>query len=129
MNFMFKNCKSLSNFPNLSKWMIGRDTNIDDMFEDCFLLKVSIVKKEFNNNFMMRCLKNIIICFTNLGEKLPGYNFYYSALFWFFMIITIFISFCFPIFLFYWPFHLDKAYKCINNPIAYFNLNKIKMIL
>ena len=128
MSSMFQNCKSLSYFPNISKWMIGRYTNIDDMFEGCFLLKVNTIKKEFNTNFIMRCLKNIFICLINIGQKLSNYIQWYKVLHFIFLIITIAIGLFFPICLFHWSFDLNKASKCINNPIKYSNLTDISHI-
>ena len=39
MNYMFSHCESLSSLPDISKWNIKNDTNINGMFNGCDKIK------------------------------------------------------------------------------------------
>ena len=126
MNYMFANCKSLSNLPSLSKWNINIDTEINGIWDGCFLLKVRIIKKSYNGFLIGRCFNNIIIYLNICWEKLSKYNCEFCSLF---ICLIMIISLLSPIVPIYSSFKLDNASKSINNPIKYFNITNISNII
>jgi len=45
MNYLFKNCYSLTSLPDISKWDISKVKEMEDIFKGCFELLV--IPKKF----------------------------------------------------------------------------------
>ena len=45
MSYMFYNCSSLNNLPDISKWNTANVTNMERMFDNCNKI---IIPKKFN---------------------------------------------------------------------------------
>ena len=48
MSFLFKECSSLKDIPDISKWKLNENVNINEMFKLCISL-VNIPKMNFNS--------------------------------------------------------------------------------